>query len=47
MGITSLGQKIALTQYLEVRQKKYASRYYQLKVGHGAVGTHLVRIRAI
>ena len=27
--------------------KKYASRYYQLKVGHGAVGTFLVRIGAI
>ena len=27
--------------------KKYASRYYQLKVGHGAVGTFLVRIRVI
>ena len=27
--------------------KKYASRYYQLKVGHGAVGTFLVRIGVI
>lgn len=27
--------------------KKYASRYYQLKVGHGAVGTFLVKIEAI
>ena len=27
--------------------KKYASRYYQLKVGHGAVETFLVRIGAI
>ena len=24
--------------------KNYASRYYQLKVGHGAVGTFLARI---
>lgn len=24
--------------------KKYASRYYQLEVGHGAVGTYLARI---
>lgn len=27
--------------------KKYASRFYQLKVGHAAVGTFLVRIEAI
>ena len=27
--------------------KKYASRYYQLKVGHGAVGTFLARIQVI
>ena len=27
--------------------KKYASRYYQLKVGHGAVGTFLARIGVI
>ena len=27
--------------------KKYASRYYQLKVGHGAVGTFLVTIKVI
>ena len=27
--------------------KKYASRYYQLKVGHGAVGTYLAKIGAI
>ena len=27
--------------------KKYASRYYQLKVGHGAVGTYLTRIGVI
>ena len=27
--------------------KKYASRYYQLKVGHGAVGTFLIRIRVM
>ena len=26
--------------------KKYAARYYQLKVGHGAVGTFLARIGA-
>ena len=29
------------------RPKKYASRYYQLKVGHGAVGTFLARIKVI
>ena len=28
-------------------RKKYASRYYQLKVGHGAVGTFLARIGMI
>ncbi len=27
--------------------KKYASRYYQLKVGHGAIGTFLARIGLI
>lgn len=27
--------------------KKYASRFYQLKVGHGAIGTFLARIGAI
>ena len=27
--------------------KKYASRYYQLKVGHGAVGTYLAKIGVI
>lgn len=27
--------------------QKYASRHYQLKVGHGAVGTFLVRIAVI
>ena len=27
--------------------KKYANRYYQLKVGHGAVGTCLARIVVI
>ena len=27
--------------------KKYASRFYQLKVGHGAVGTYLARIGVI
>ena len=27
--------------------KKYASRYYQLKVGHGAVGTFLARVGVI
>lgn len=27
--------------------KKYASRYLQLKVGHGGVGTHLAKIGVI
>lgn len=27
--------------------KKYAARYFQLKVGHGAVGTYLARIGRI
>lgn len=44
---TSLGQGLASTRYLETPQKKYASRYYQLKVGHGAVGTFLARIGVI
>ncbi len=32
---------------MEVLPKKYASRYYQLKVGHGAGETLLVRIGVI
>ena len=43
----SPGQKQKLIQYLEMPPKKYASRYYQLKVGHGAVGTYLTRIGVI
>ena len=27
--------------------KRYASRYFQLKVGHGAVGTYLAKIGAV
>lgn len=26
--------------------KKYASRYYQLKMGHGAIGNFLAKIKA-
>lgn len=43
----SLGQKIASSQILGNAPKKYASRYYQLNVGHGAVGTYLARIGVI
>ena len=39
--------KNSINPILGSTSKKYASRYYQLKVGHGAVGTHLVRIGAI
>ncbi len=39
--------KNSINPILGSTSKKYASRYYQLKVGHGAVGTYLVRIGAI
>lgn len=45
--VFTLGQKIASTQILGNTPKKYASRYYQLNVGHGAVGTYLARIGVI
>ena len=40
------GRRVS-TRRLQMPQKKYASRYYQLKVGHGAVGTYLAKIGAI
>lgn len=39
--------KSSLTPILGNAPKKYASRYYQLKVGHGAVGTFLAKIGVI
>ena len=39
--------KEGISLVLGSTSKKYASRYYQLKVGHGAVGTFLVRIGVI
>lgn len=36
-----------MNRVLGLAAKKYASRYLQLKVGHGAVGTYLARIGAI
>lgn len=36
-----------MSKVLGSTSKKYASRYLQLKVGHGAVGTYLARIGAI
>ena len=39
--------KEGISMALGSASKKYASRYYQLKVGHGAVGTFLVRIGVI
>ena len=39
--------KAELNPVLGKTPKKYAARYYQLKVGHGAVGTYLARIGKI
>ena len=39
--------KEGISSVLENAPKKYASRFYQLKVGHGAVGTYLTRIGVI
>ncbi len=39
--------KAEINQVLGNAPKKYAARYYQLKVGHGAIGIYLARIRKI
>ena len=39
--------KFGIDPILGKAPKKYAARYYQLKVGHGAVGTFLAKIGAI
>lgn len=39
--------KEGISSVLGNAPKKYASRFYQLKVGHGAVGTYLTRIGVI
>ena len=39
--------KAEINPILGKAPKKYAARYYQLKVGHGAVGTYLARIGKI
>ncbi len=36
-----------MSKVLRQTAKKYASRYLQLKVGHGAIGTYLARIGVI
>ena len=36
-----------MSKLLRSASKKYASRYLQLKVGHGVVGTYLARIGAV
>lgn len=40
-------EKCGIDSKLGNAPKKYAARYYQLKIGHGAVGTFLARIGAI
>ena len=40
-------KKEGINSTLANAPKKYASRYYQLKVGHGAIGTFLTRIGVI
>ena len=39
----NLWTKAEINPVLGKTPKKYAARYYQLKVGHGAVGTYLSR----
>ena len=39
-------QKAEIDPLLSKTQKYYASQFYQLKIGHGAIGTFLKRIRA-
>ena len=39
--------KFGIDPILGKAPKKYAARYYQLKVGHGAVGTFLAKIGAV
>ena len=46
-GYYVLRTKGGISLALGSAPKKYASRYYQLKVGHGAGGTFLVRIGVI
>ena len=36
--------KTGMNELLSSAPKKYASRYFQLKVGHGAIGTFLAKI---
>lgn len=36
-----------MDELLGSKSKKYASRYFQLKTGHGAIGTFLARIVVI
>ena len=36
--------KTGINELLSSAPKKYASRYFQLKVGHGAIGTFLAKI---
>lgn len=47
MAIISPGDRRVLNQHSQTALKKYASRYYHLKVGHGAEGTFLARIGVI
>ena len=46
-SLAHVQKQLAESQAQEVTAKKYASRYFQLKVGHGAVGTYLARIGVI
>ncbi len=39
--------KTEINPVLQNAPKKYLARYYQLKVGHGAIGTYLARIGKI
>lgn len=39
--------KYGINSTLGKEPKKYATRYYQLKTGHGAIGTFLARIGAV
>ena len=42
-----ISHKAGMDELLGSTPKKYASRYFQLKTGHGAIGTFLARIGVI
>lgn len=43
-GFYVLSAKSSINPTLSEALKRYAIQYYQLKIGHGVVGTYLIRI---